>query len=391
LYNITMMTKVIYFDYAATTPVLPEVLAAMQAHLGAEGIFGNPSSAHFYGWQAEQAVLDATAALAACVNCQPDEIIWTSSATEANNLAIKGLYYGAQQKPAIATMSTEHPAVLEVCQFLEGEDAQLSYLKPNSEGLLPVLPTFNSKTLLSIMMVNNETGVVQDIKALAEQAKAQSAIVHVDAAQALGKLPIDLSELPVDMMSFSGHKTYGPKGVGALFVRKSLQAQLQAQMLGGGQQHKLRSGTLAPALIVGMSQAACLSVAAMPEESKRLVGLREQLWAGIADLPGIQRHGAPEHLAPHILCVSFDSLPAQQLLEALPGLAISSGSACHSTSLHGNPVLKSMGLTERRALNSLRFSLGRYTTPAQIEQACQQLRQAVQQLGQVRDDLWRLP
>ncbi len=399
------MTKIIYLDYAATTPVAPSVVEAMRLYLTLDGTFGNPASTHRYGWEAEQAVQEATQQFAACINAHPDEIIWTSGATESNNLALKGLFEGLGRKATIITSPFEHSSVLEVCRYLEHAEAPRHcaavFFKPSLRGpegrSNPLLEWIASRYALrargrndglifSFIDVNNETGLINDIRAIAQQAHEQKAIFHVDAAQALGKLPIDVKALDVDLMSFSGHKINGPKGIGALYVRRSVKSLLKPQMHGGGQQQGLRSGTLAPHLIVGMAEAAVLNTSDLPQESKRQTALREQLWEGLKDLPGIMRHGDPLDIAPHILCVSFEGISAQQIVESLPNLAISSGSACHSTSLIGNPVLKSMGFSEARARNSLRFSLGRFTTTAEIHAVVEQIKQ----LNLDNQDLWQL-
>jgi cysteine desulfurase len=388
LYNTAMMKRPIYLDYAATTPVDPRVVTAMTQSL--QDCFGNPASTHAYGWAAEAAVAQARQSLADLLRCQPEEIIWTSGATEANNLALKGAFFGQNSKKHLITLSTEHPSVLASCRFLQEEaGARLTVLQPLSTGLLDLAAldaAIDEDTLLiSVMHLNNEIGVMQDLQAIGDLAHRRGVLFHVDAAQSVGKYPLDLSQLPIDLLSISSHKMYGPKGVGALFIRAALQPRIQAQMQGGGQERGLRSGTLATHQIVGLGEAARL--AQVPEEGRQLTALRDRLWAGLAGLPGVHRHGALS--AGHILNLSFEGLPADLLLSSLPDLALSKGSACHSRSLTPSPVLESLGVPLPLAQGALRLSLGRFTTEAEIDQAIAYLTDKVNFLRSSSLSLWK--
>lgn len=368
------MKNPIYFDYAATTPVDPQVILAMTQCLGMDGAFGNPASSHFYGHQAAQKIDAARAQVATLINSDPREIIWTSGATEANNLAIKGVanFYRDRGKHII-TMKTEHKAVLDVCGFLAKQGFEITYLSPDSSGRLALedlKQALRPDTLLvSIMWVNNETGVIQPMQEIAEIVKANNSFLHVDAAQALGKLPIDLQAISVDLMSFSGHKIYGPKGIGALFVRRRPAVRLQALLHGGGHEQGLRSGTLATHQIVGMGEACAILQAKMLTEQVQLEQLRNCFWQGIKHIPGVGINGDLTNSASHILNVHFAGIDGDILMQALPQLAISAGSACTSLAIEPSHVLQAMGLSDELAHRSLRFSFGRYHTAEELEVA----------------------
>lgn len=365
----------IYLDYAATTPVDPRVATAMIPYLTEQ--FGNQSSTHLYGKVAEEAVENARSQVAALVNADPREIVWTSGATESNNLALKGaarfsLHDGYQNKGRhIVTVTTEHKAVLDVVGELERQGFTATYLTPQTSGLLD-LNTFESAlrpdTLLaSVMMVNNEIGVIQDIAALGEICRARGILLHVDAAQATGKVAIDLSRTPVDLMSFSAHKTYGPKGIGALYVRRKPRVRLDAQMHGGGQERGMRSGTLATHQIVGMGAAFHLAQTEMHTELARIKMLRDRLWQGLSGIKNIVLNGDMTQRIAHNLNISFERVEGDQLMNALTAIAVSSGSACTAASLEPSYVLRALGRSDALARSTIRFSLGRTTTQAEID------------------------
>ncbi len=388
------MQRPIYLDYAATTPVDPRVAALMADCLLQTGRFGNPaSSSHTYGWEASQAVGLARKQVADLLHCSPAEIIWTSGATESNNLAIKGAYLGQTAKNHLITFATEHKSVLDTCKFLrEVHGARLSILNPLPNGQVDLAALEAAITpetcLISLMHVNNEIGVVQDLAAVSALAQRHGVLFHVDAAQSAGKLPIDLSRIPIDMLSLSAHKMYGPKGVGALFVRQGIQPHIQPQIHGGGHERGLRSGTLATHQIVGLGEAARIARDEMAQETPFLAQLRDKLWAGISHLPGVHRHGCQTACSPHHLNVSFSPLPSESLLCSLTEIAISSGSACNSSSLNASPVLESLGVPRVVAQGALRFSLGRFTTEAQIDQVIAHLIDKVTALQAAQPSLW---
>jgi len=392
------MKRPIYLDYAATTPVDPRVAALMADCLLQTGRFGNPaSSTHTYGWEASQAVGQARKQVADLLHCSPAEIIWTSGATESNNLAIKGAYLGQTGKNHnnhIIILATEHKSVLDTCKFLRDvHGARLSILKPQPNGqvnLAELEAQITPETcLISIMHVNNEIGVVQDLAAISAIAQRHGVLFHVDAAQSAGKLPIDLSLIPIDMLSLSAHKMYGPKGIGILFVRQALQRCIQPQIHGGGHERGLRSGTLATHQIVGLGEAARIAQHEMAHETSRLAQLRDKLWAGIGHLPGVHRHGCWQSCSPYHLNISFQPLSAELLLSSLTEIAISSGSACNSASLNASPVLESLGVPQAIAQGALRFSLGRFTTEAQIDQVIAHLIDKVTALQLAQAALWK--
>ena len=364
----------IYLDYAATTPLDPKVAERMAGCLTLDGLFANPASAHAPGRAARAAVEEARAQVAALVNASPLEIVFTSGATEADNLAIKGVaHFERQHGRHIITSRIEHKAVLDACKQLEKEGFEITWLKPDAEGLIPpeaVQAALRSDTILvSIMHANNELGTVNDIGAIGRLLKGHGARFHVDAAQSAGKIPIDLKVLNVDLMSFSAHKVYGPKGIGALYVRREPRVNLEPLIHGGGHERGLRSGTLATHQIVGMGEAFRLAREALPAEAPRLTALREHLWRGLKGIDGVLLNGHPTQRLPNILNVSFPGVEGESLLYACESLAVSSGSACNSATQEPSYVLRAMGRDDQLAGASLRFSLGRYTTEAEVDEA----------------------
>jgi len=364
----------IYLDYAATTPMDPRVAERMAACLTRDGLFANPASAHGPGRKARAAVEAARAEIAALVNATPQEIVFTSGATESDNLAIKGLARFERQRGwHIVTSRIEHKAVLDACKQLEKEGFEITWLKPDAQGLIQpdaVRAALRPDTVLvSIMQANNEIGTVNDVAAIGAMLQGHSARFHVDAAQSAGKLPIDLKQLNVDLMSFSGHKVYGPKGVGALYVRKEPRVNLEPLIHGGGHERGLRSGTLATHQIVGMGEAFRLARESLAEEAARLTALRERLWRGLQQIEGVLLNGHPGQRLPGILNLSFPRVEGESLLYACEPLAVSSGSACNSAEQEPSYVLRALGRDDQLAGASLRFSLGRYTTEAEVDQA----------------------
>ena len=383
----------IYFDYSATTPVDPRVAEKMIPWLTER--FGNPASrSHAYGWEAEEAVENARAEVAKLVNCDPKEIVWTSGATESDNLAIKGAahFYKAKGRHLI-TMKTEHKAVLDTMRELERQGFEVTYLDPEPDGLLD-LARFQAAlrpdtTLVSIMHVNNEIGVIQPIEAIGELCRARGIIFHVDAAQSTGKAPIDLATLKVDLMSFSAHKTYGPKGIGALFVRRKPRVRLEAQMHGGGHEKGFRSGTLPTHQIVGMGEAFRLARVEMDAERERVRMLRDRLLAGLRDMEEVYVNGDLEHRVPHNLNVSFNFVEGESLIMGMKELAVSSGSACTSASLEPSYVLRALGRNDELAHSSIRFTLGRFTTEADVDFAVKLIRERIGKLREM-SPLWEM-
>nr|WP_289781824.1 IscS subfamily cysteine desulfurase [Legionella lytica] len=365
----------IYLDYMATTPVDPRVVERMLHFLGPDGDFGNPASiTHDFGRRAAQAVEQARYQIAEVIHASPQEIIFTSGATEADNLAILGAANFYQNKGKhVITMSTEHKAVLDSFHRLEKDGFQVTYLEPEADGLLDLQQLERAlqpdTILVSIMHVNNEIGVIQDIAAIGELLKEKGIIFHVDAAQSAGRLAINVSTLPVNLMSFSAHKCYGPKGIGGLYVRQRPRVRLQPQTFGGGHENGLRSGTLATHQIVGMGEAFALSECVREEEQARLLHFRHRLWNGIRHLPGIQLNGHKEQRIAGNLNISFKGLDGDSLLLALSDLAVSTTSACSSASIQPSYVLKSIGLSDELAQSSIRLSLGRYTREEEVEHA----------------------
>ncbi|HET8708453.1 MAG TPA: IscS subfamily cysteine desulfurase [Pseudomonadales bacterium] len=381
------MKRPVYLDYAATTPVDPRVAEKMMGCLTLDGVFGNPASrSHLYGWQAEEAVENARIAVAELVNCDPREIVWTSGATEADNLALKGVAHFHRRKGNhIITSKIEHKAVLDSCRQLELEGFEVTYLTPEAgSGLIhpeAVAAALREDTILvSLMHVNNEIGTVTDIAAIGELTRARGVLFHVDAAQSAGKLPIDLSAQAVDLMSFSGHKLYGPKGVGALYVRRVPKASLEAQIHGGGHERGMRSGTLPTHQVVGMGEAFALARQEAAQDRAHLERLRAALWHGIHDLDGLYLNGHPEQRVPGILNIGFAGVDGEALLMALKDLAVSTGSACNSASVDPSYVLKGIGLSDVIAQASLRFSMGRFTTAEEIDFAVERIRDVVTKL-----------
>jgi cysteine desulfurase len=364
----------IYLDYAATTPLDPRVLEAMMPALAFDGLQANPASSHGPGFKARAAVERARAQVAALINTEPGEIIFTSGATESNNLAIKGaLEFRGLKQAHVVTAKTEHKCVLDTCRYLETQGARVTYLKPGPAGAIEpqqVLDALTPETaLVSLMWVNNEIGVRNDIDTLAPLLRERGVLLHVDAAQAAGRVPIDLAATPVDLLSLSAHKAYGPKGIGALFVRRKPRARLAPQMHGGGHEQGMRSGTLATHQILGLGAAFEILRNEGLSEGMRIAALRERFWNGLRALDRLHRNGGVERLAPHVLNVSFEGVEGESLRASLSGLAVSSGSACSSATQEPSYVLRALGRDDELANASLRFSFGRFTTEAEVDQA----------------------
>ena len=383
----------IYLDYSATTPVDPRVAEKMCACLTPDGVFGNPSSrSHPFGWAAEQLVDEARANVAALVGADPKEIVWTSGATESDNLAIKGAaHFYQKQGRHIITLKTEHKAVLDTCRQLEREGFEVTYLDVQPNGLLD-LAVFEAAIrpdtiLASVMHVNNEIGVIQDIAAIGAVCRERKVLFHVDAAQSPGKVAIDLSALPVDLMSFSAHKIYGPKGIGALYVRRKPRIRLEAQMHGGGHERGLRSGTLATHQIVGMGEAFRLAREEMVEENARIRTLRDKLLDGLKDMEEVYVNGDLERRIAGNLNISFNFVEGESLMMALKDMAVSSVSACTSSSLEPSYVLRALGREDELAHSSIRFTLGRFTTEEEIDYVLTQVRAQVDRLREL-SPLW---
>jgi len=380
-------------DYSATTPVDARVAKKMANYLTKEGDFGNPSSrSHYYGWQAEKAVDKARFQVASLVGADPREIVWTSGATESDNLAIKGIanFYHKRGKHII-TMKTEHKAVLDTCRQLEREDFEVTYLEPSSNGLLDInvfKDAIREDTILaSIMHVNNEIGVIQDIQSIGDVCREHKIFFHVDAAQSVGKISIDLASLPVDLMSFSAHKIYGPKGMGALYVSRKPRVRLEAQMHGGGHERGMRSGTLATHQIVGMGEAFAIAKAEMLEEGKKIKQLRDRLLEGFSDMEEVVINGDIEQRVPGNLNISFNYVEGESLMMAISDVAVSSGSACTSASLEPSYVLRALGRSDELAHSSIRFSIGRYTTEKDVDDVIRLVREKVEKLRDL-SPLW---
>ena len=389
------MQKPIYFDYLATTPVDPRVVEKMVHCLSIEGNFGNPASrSHVYGWKAEEAVENARRQLADLIKADPREIVWTSGATESDNLAIKGVaHFYIKKGKHIVTSKIEHKAVLDTCRQLEREGFAVTYLDPDSKGLISpqaVKAALREDTILvSVMHANNEIGTVNDIAAIGEETRKAGVLFHVDAAQSAGKMDIDMEQMKVDLLSMSGHKMYGPKGVGALYVRRKPRVRLEAQMHGGGHERGMRSGTLATHQIVGMGEAAQLAHEGMAAEAVKLQALRQRFWNGIKDIEEVHLNGDETHHLPGALNISIAFVEGESLIMALKDLAVSSGSACTSASLEPSYVLRALGLNDELAHSSLRFSFGRFTTEADVDTAVEQLRGAVEKVREL-SPLWDL-
>ena len=386
--------KTLYFDYSATTPVDPRVAAKMIPYLTEH--FGNPASrSHPYGWEAEAAVEEARGHIAALVGADPKEIVFTSGATESNNLAIKGAghFYAGTKGKHIITVRTEHKAVLDTVREMERQGFEATYLNVKENGLLD-LDTFRAAirpdtVLASVMAVNNEIGVIQDIDAIGRICREKGVLFHVDAAQATGKMPIDLAKLPVDLMSFSAHKTYGPKGIGALYVRRKPRVRLEAQMHGGGHERGMRSGTLATHQIVGMGEAFRIAKEEMATENERIRMLRDRLYNGLKDIEEVHLNGDMDRRVPHNLNVSFNFVEGESLIMAIKDLAVSSGSACTSASLEPSYVLRALGRSDELAHSSIRFSIGRYTTEEEVDYAIKLLHEKIGKLREL-SPLWEM-
>ncbi|MGE3320228.1 MAG: IscS subfamily cysteine desulfurase [Candidatus Berkiella sp.] len=385
------MNKQLYFDYAATTPLDPRVIEKMVACMTDD--FGNPASrSHAYGWKAEQMVEEARDNVAALINADPREIIWTSGATESNNLAIKGAAQFYQRKGKhIITSKIEHKAVLDTCRQLEREGFEVTYLEPNKQGLIAVEAVASAiredTVVVSIMHANNEIGVIQDIEAIGKLTREKGIIFHVDAAQTAGKINIDMQANQIDLLSISGHKLYGPKGIGALFVRRKPRIRLNPQMHGGGHERGLRSGTLPTHQIVGMGEACKIAKAEMATEATRVIALRDRLWQGLSDIEEVHLNGHPTKRLPGILNISINFIEGESLLMGLKDLALSSGSACTSASLEPSYVLRALGMNDELAHSSLRFSLGRFSTNEEVDYAIQAVRKIITRLRDM-SPLW---
>lgn len=386
----------IYLDYSATCPVDPRVAEKMMQCLTMDGLFGNPASrSHRFGWQAEEAVDLARNQVADLIGADPREIVFTSGATESNNLAIKGVaHFYASKGKHIITSKTEHKAVLDTCRQLEREGFEVTYLEPMPNGLFTIEMIENAMRddtiLVSIMHVNNEIGVVQNIAAIGELCRSRKILLHVDAVQSVGKIPVDVEALKVDLLSVSAHKVYGPKGIGALFVRRKPRVRLEAQMHGGGHERGMRSGTLPTHQIVGMGEAFRIAKEEMVSEGERILALRQRLWNGIKDdIEAVYINGDLEQRVPGNLNVSFAYVEGESLIMALKDLAVSSGSACTSASLEPSYVLRALGLNDELAHSSIRFSMGRFTTEEEIDYAVKLIRDSIGRLREM-SPLWEM-
>jgi cysteine desulfurase len=383
----------IYLDYSATTPVDPRVVDKMVPYLRQS--FGNPASrSHAYGWEAEKAVEESRESIAALVNADPREIIFTSGATESINLALKGVAHFYKDKGKhLVTVKTEHKATLDTMRELEREGYEVTYLDVQPDGLLEFAKleaTLRPDTIcVSVMYVNNEIGVIQDIPRIAELCRAKGIVFHVDAAQATGKVVVDLAALKVDLMSFSAHKTYGPKGIGALYVRRKPRVRLEAQMHGGGHERGLRSGTLPTHQIVGMGEAFRLAKAEMATENERIRMLRDRLWKGLSKIDEVYLNGDVEQRVPHNLNVSFNFVEGESLIMAIKDVAVSSGSACTSASLEPSYVLRALGRSDELAHSSIRFTVGRFTTEEEIDFTIDLVKRKVSKLREM-SPLWEM-
>ncbi|MES9868448.1 MAG: IscS subfamily cysteine desulfurase [Sedimenticola sp.] len=383
----------IYMDYSATTPVDPRVAEKMCQYLTPEGMYGNPASrSHQFGWDADDAVEQARRDVAALLNANPKEIVWTSGATESDNLAIKGVAHFYHKKGKhIITSKTEHKAVLDTCRQLEREGFEITYLDPESDGLIDLkkleAAMRDDTILVSIMHVNNEIGVIQDVQAIGEMTRARKILFHVDAAQSAGKVPLDMETMKIDLLSLSAHKIYGPKGIGALYVRRKPRVRLEAQMHGGGHERGMRSGTLAPHQIVGMGEAFRIAKEEMAQENERVLTLRNRLWDGMKDMEEVYLNGDLEHRVAGNLNVSFAYVEGESLIMALKDIAVSSGSACTSASLEPSYVLRALGREDELAHSSIRFTIGRFSTEEEIDYVIDLVRTQVTRLREL-SPLW---
>ncbi len=378
------MKAPIYLDYAATTPVDPQVAEAMAACLTMDGVFANPASrSHIYGWQAEEQVELARGRVADLLACDSREIVWTSGATESNNLALKGIFEAEQFSGHLITSVIEHKAVIDPAKWLQQKGVEVTWLEPNSDGqitLQQVQDALREDTrLVSLMQVNNEVGSVNPIAEIGALCRSRDIVFHVDAAQSVGKLALDVNDLNVDLLSLSAHKFYGPKGVGALYVRRPIQSRLSAQVHGGGHERGMRSGTLPTHQLVGLGMAAKLVGESLQSEAASIASLRDRLWQGISHLPNVRRNGG-EQVSPNHLNVCFSGVDGEALQLSLRELAVSSGSACTSASVEPSYVLQAMGLSDADAYSSLRLSLGRFTREQDVERAIEHICQVVQTL-----------
>ncbi len=380
-------------DYSATTPTDQRVADLMAKYLTVDTAYGNPaSSSHSFGWEADEAVKKARQQIADLINADSREIVWTSGATESDNLAIKGAaHFNTRKGKHIITMKTEHKAVLDTCRQLEREGFEVTYLDPQDDGLLDIQVLKDAirddTTVVSIMHVNNEIGVIQDIAAIGEICRENKIVFHVDAAQSAGKVPIDLETLKVDLMSFSGHKIYGPKGIGALYVRRKPRIRIEAQMHGGGHERGMRSGTLATHQIVGMGEAFRIAKEEMATENDRLLMMRNHLYDGFKDMEEVYVNGDLEKRIAGNLNISFNYVEGESLMMSLKGIAVSSGSACTSASLEPSYVLRALGRNDELAHSSLRFTIGRFTTMEEVDYAIENTRAAVEKLREL-SPLW---
>jgi cysteine desulfurase len=387
------MKKPIYLDYSATTPVDPRVAAKMIPYLTEH--FGNPASrSHAFGWETEKAVEEAREEVARLVGCDQKELVWTSGATEAINLALKGAahFYKGKGKHLV-TLKTEHKATLDTMRELEREGFEVTYLEVEQDGLLD-LKKFEAALrpdtiVASVVYVNNEIGVVQDIASLGELCRSRGIIFHVDSAQATGKVVVDLSQLKVDLMSFSAHKTYGPKGIGALYVRRKPRVRIEAQMHGGGHERGMRSGTLPTHQIVGMGEAFRLARLEMATDNERIGKLRDRLWQGLSTIEEVYVNGSLEHRVPHNLNVSFNFVEGESLIMAIKDVAVSSGSACTSASLEPSYVLRALGRSDELAHSSIRFTVGRFTTEEEIDYTVDLVKRKIAKLREL-SPLWEM-
>jgi len=388
-----MSVRPVYLDYSATTPVDPRVVDKMVPWLYEQ--FGNPASrSHSFGWDAEAAVEQARVDVASLVNADPREIVWTSGATESNNLAIKGAAtFYVERGKHIITVKTEHKAVLDPCRELERQGYEVTYLDVQENGLVDIdvlkAAIRPDTVLVSVMFVNNEIGVIQDVETIGEICRERGIIFHVDAAQATGKVVIDLQHLKVDLMSFCAHKTYGPKGIGALYVRRKPRIRIESQMHGGGHERGFRSGTLATHQIVGMGEAFKLAKAEMATENERVRMLRDRMWAGMSSMEEVYLNGDFEQRVPHNLNISFNYVEGESLIMAVKELAVSSGSACTSASLEPSYVLRALGRNDELAHSSIRFTIGRFTTEQDVDFAVQLLKARVDKL-RMMSPLWEM-
>ncbi|AIO46510.1 IscS subfamily cysteine desulfurase [Burkholderia cenocepacia] len=386
-----MQSRPIYMDYSATTPVDPRVVAKMVPFLHEQ--FGNPASrSHAYGWDAEHAVEEARAHVAALLGADPREIVWTSGATEGNNLAIKGAAHFYQGKGKhLVTVKTEHKAVLDTCRELERQGFDVTYLDVREDGLLDLdalQQALRADTILvSVMLANNETGVIQPVADIGALCRARGIVFHCDAVQAAGKIPVDVNALNVDLLTVTAHKVYGPKGIGALYVRRKPRVRLEAQMHGGGHERGMRSGTLPTHQIVGMGEAFRLAKEEMADESRRVGALRDRLLAGLSTLDEVYVNGDLARRIPHNLNVSFNFVEGESLIMGIKGVAVSSGSACTSASLEPSYVLRALGRSDELAHSSIRFTLGRFTTEAEVDSVIAQVRDTVGRLREL-SPLW---